>query len=284
MNKKKEKLKEKEMYQFYRAYYLQEYSDLVTLAQKNLSAKDGRKFTIKLRDFISGVSERYGSFTRKRLSPTNLIPDHYTEMLFREYIDFIGEREDERHGIGAFIIQYLDSIKERFAGSERSEQHTYPEHYAFDQENTIRLIAKWEATRDFLERLMSVPDTDALKTILDKLNPDYRNLSETKPMEADNGIDLTKEEKSLSMRQQTIILCYLLDKIGGRNINYSDRARFIKKLTRMSLDNIYDVVRNPLDYNSYNSFKKDMTIVWNELNMLGLNELAETVLKDMREN
>jgi hypothetical protein len=284
MNKKKDKLKEKEMYQLYRAYYLLEYNDLVIITKKTLSAKDGRKLTVKLRDYISEVSEKYDSFTRKRLSPTNLIPDYYTETLFREFKSFIGEMDDGQHCIGAFITRHLGSIRERFARSERSEQRAYPEHYAFDEGNTIRLIARWEATGDFLERLMTVPETDPLKTILEKLNPDYRNLSETEPMETDNGINLTMEAKSLSMRQQTIILCYLLDKIGGRNINYSDRARFIKKLTRMSLDNIYDVVRNPLEYNSYNSFKKDMTIVWNELNMLGLNELAEKVLKDMREN
>lgn len=269
------------MYPLYRGYYGMEYSDLMASAKKNLSAKDGRKLTVRLRDFITKISERYDSFTRKRISPTNLIPDYYTETLFREYIDFISVREDGRHGIGTFITQHLGGIRERFV---RSERHAYPEHYAFDEENTLSLIARWESTRDFLDRLLNVPETDALKTMLEKLNPDYRNLSETDTPRTDQAIDITLEVKTLSMRQQTIILCYLLDKVGGRNINYSDRARFIKKLTDMSLDNIYDVVRNPLDYNSYNSFKKDMTIVWNEFNILGLSELAEKVLKDMREN
>lgn len=254
------------------------YKDLCLDLKSTLFEPNGKKLSVRLGQFKNDLYEKIQLFSAKRISSNGLMPDAYTEYLFQEYKYRMAEYEEPI--IDFFISEHLDTIKEKFQGKELA----MPENIQFDEVQTVELIAKWQASKYLLEKLFTVLETDALDVILEKIRFDYFDEVEEPEEVPEELIPDSKTEKGLSMRQQTIIITYMLNALGTRFVDKTVKAKFVQKLTEKSYDNIYDIVRDPLRYKNYNLFKKDMDKVRDEFLKLDLQELAEKVLEDSRSN
>lgn len=238
----------------------------------------GKKLSVLLGQYKSNLYEKIQLFSAKRISSNGLMPDVYTEYLIQEYKYRMSEYEEPI--IDYFISEHLAAIKEKFHGKELA----IPENIQLDEIQTVELIAKWQAAKYLFEKLLNISDSNTLDEILEKIRFDYFDeQEEIEDIEEEATSDEPKG-KGLSMKQQTIIISYMLNALGSRFVDKTAKAKFVQKLTEKSYDNIYDVVRDPLRYKNYLLFKKDMDIVRDEFLKLDLQELAEKVLEDSRNN
>lgn len=227
-----------------------------------------------MQEFKSESYDALDSFSMKRTSPNNRMPDQYTEALFREY-EYRMPRYSEPI-IDYFIEEHLDDLKEK----HKDKKHTIPENISFTPKKTVELIARWQATDSFLKRLNKYPDNVDIKVLLDKMRLDYQEPEPKQTCSDGNDAEKPANEKDLTMRQQVIILTYMLEALGSKFVDKTVTARFVKKLTGKNYDNIYDAVREPHKYNDAKLFKKDMKVVREEFMKLDLQDLANKVLKD----
>lgn len=262
----------------YNKHFEGTYKDLCLDLKSLLFEPKGKKLSVLLGQYKSDLFEKIQLFSAKRISSNGLMPDAYTEHLFQEYKYRISEYEEPI--IDFFISEHLANIKAKFQGKELA----IPENIQLDEVQTVELIANRQASKYLLEKLFTVSENETLEGILEKIRFDYFDEVDIAEEIPEEVISDTPLIKGLSMRQQTIIITYMLNALGTRFVDKTVKAKFVQKLTEKSYDNIYDIVRDPLRYKNYNLFKKDMDIVRDEFLKLDLQELAEKVLEDSRSN
>lgn len=255
----------------FKIQYQETYKALELSVSEILQSENNRKLSYNIGLAINMIKHEFEKFTLKRADDGSLKPDYYSESLFKEFN--INQKQYEDPKVAYFFSDQFSAIKARYKDTE----HVYPEHYHLNEDETVKLLAQRLATEQMLNTLQALRDKDDIDSVLDRIKAGIETLGPNTGFTSSNIEVNSGNTGKLSMRQQTLILNYLLNTLSGNFYNKVARARFIEKITEKSFDNIKKVVQNPLDSKDAAYLIKDLLVVKNEFEKLELTNLAEKI-------
>lgn len=258
----------------YKVYYESSYIEFFEVVTTILTEDTDRKIVLSIQEASAVLNKKLESYKLKR-DGVSLKADLYTEALFRRFNNFLHRYTEPP--IFKFIEKEWPELKVEFAACE----HAIPEHFQFDEEETIKLLAEWRSIVDILDKLDSLDKAIDMDDVLFKLKLELTNaesiLKGTSVPVSDDELNV----EELSTKQQTLLLNYMLNTFQDKFFNKSARARFIQKMTRKDYTKIKRVLNNPFDNKDESYLIKDFMIVRNEFLKLELHELADKVKQDI---
>jgi hypothetical protein len=259
----------------YKVYYETAYNESLEYVKTILLEDSYKKTSLNLQEASSVLKRKLDAFTLKREEGA-LKADLYTEALFRRFNNF-HHRYTTDPPIDKFISKDWSELKEEF----KSIDHVKPEHFHFDEEETIKLLAEWRSCFDMLEKLQTMGNAIDTEDVLFKLKLELTNAESIL-----KGINPLIEEEELnvdelSTKQQTLLLNYMLNTFKDKFYNQSARIRFIQKIIRKDYTKIKRVVANPFECKDETYLIKDLMIVRNEFVKLEMQGLADKVKQDI---
>jgi hypothetical protein len=134
-------------------------------------------------------------------------------------------------------------------------------------EEIIRLFAQYKAYRLFSDFLM-----EEAKPFLEEEKPS----SPLKALLEDAG----EKNKEYTTSRQVLAVHYLLKYCQVKNIDMTEKARFIQFLTGKNYDNIYKRVQSPLNGNDRH-MSEDLKFVRGYFERLGMKEIAKMISNEL---
>lgn len=258
----------------YKVYYEALYNKNFEVVSSILTEDNYRKIVLSIQAASAVLNKQLDRFTLKR-EEGSIRADIYTETLFRRFNNFLHRYTEPP--IFKFIEKEWPELKMEFAAYE----HAIPEHFQFDEEETIKLLAEWRSIVDILDKLDSLDKAIDIDDVLFKLKLELTNAESILKGTAVPVSDDELNVDELSTKQQTLLLNYMLNTFQDKFFNKSARARFIQKMTRKDYTKIKRVLNNPFDNKDESYLIKDFMIVRNEFLKLELNKLADKVKQDI---
>jgi hypothetical protein len=241
--------------------------------------KESSKHTLFYRRdiLIEDIKSEFELLTSKKSTDSNLHKDEYSEKLLREYTNRIIDYSDNK--IANFINDCLNELKKEF----KNKEHKVPANIKLNPKQTVEFIAKNYAYEKFIKHLYKIRREDEIDIIVKKISVD----GFVESFEAENDIEINTNESNnvLTGRQITIIITYMLKNLEvSKLVDKSAISRFIVALCGKSYHNIYKYTLDPLRDSKNQILLKDTRIARKELEKLGLQNIANQIIKDVDDN
>lgn len=267
--------KEQDPDQFLNQLIERHYKRLVNVFHNRLDKARDKEFAISL--FIKRVM----AFTEFRIK----LNDEYRGLM---------ESLEEDYRLGRSIAYSINKLRKNYAnkvkdnglhraeiismdenGTESSLSHTekrasrYGNINNFNDEELIRMYAEYQVNQKFTEFL-----TEEAKPYLNQQNA----TSETIATIEDTPEN--EKNKEFTTTRQVLAIHYLLKYCQVKNVDNTEKARFIQFLTGKSYDNIYKKVQSPLN-GSDKHIAEDLKYIRTYFERLGLKEIVKMVSNEI---
>lgn len=210
------------------------YQEFLHNAMITLTENNGKALYFKRNAINETLNETFKTIDAKRIAPGNYIPDSYTHDLIRNYFNHRGDYET--NPVTYFIEEHLEQIKERHKDRELS----IPGNIQLTKQETVELLARYEALGIFLRRLDSIEKVDTLDIVRAKLSKDgYKAGTSAADQQAEASLGEDQDNttsgfgKEFTVSRQILAIKYLL-RFAGFDEKQTDKtkiAAFIRFLT-----------------------------------------------------
>jgi hypothetical protein len=272
---------ESKLDEVYSKSYDEIYDELSIKVMTTLRQPTKNTLLFKRDVLINELNDVFKAMTWKQISPGGYMPDQYTERLLSDFKFHIDDYLEDK--ITNFIDDHLEKIKEVFKDVELS----IPSNIKLNARETVEFIAKHNALQKFIQKVYSIDKNDTIEICEKKISKDGYTPPSNQVADipiGNDGEENLDDETKITTKQQVLILKYMMDFLNVSMVDHSVKAKFIKKLTGKSYDNIYKAIREPTKYDSVKRFKQDMRYVKSEFESLGLQGIVNKIIEDTDKN